>query len=81
MRLMGYHPTRSFGGRKKLTNPKYKKETGYTVKSFMEQHPKGNYFMIVKGHALALVDGILYGNSDEQYNGFRRQVHYVIKCQ
>jgi hypothetical protein len=81
MRLMGYHPTKSFGGRKKLTNPKYKKETGYTVKSFMEQHPKGNYFMIVKGHALALVDGILYGNSDEQYNGFRRQVHYVIKCQ
>ena len=37
--------------------------------------------MIVKGHALALVDGILYGNSDEQYNGFRRQIHYVIKCQ
>ena len=80
MNLMGYHPSRVFGDRKKLLNPKYKKETGYTVKSFMEQHPVGRYFIIVKGHALALVDGVLYGNSDEQYNGFRRQVHYVIEC-
>jgi len=80
-KLMGFHPSKAYGDRKKLLNPKYKKETGYTVKSFMEQYPKGSYFIIVKGHALALVDGILYGNSDEQYNGFRRQVHYVIKCQ
>jgi len=80
MNLMGYHPKYAFGKRKKLVNPKYKKETGYTVKSFMEQHPVGRYFMIVKGHALALVDGVLYGNSGEQYNGFRRTVHYVIEC-
>lgn len=80
MRLMGYHPSRAWGDRKKLLNPKYKKETGYTVKSFMEQHPVGRYFIVVKGHALALVDGVLYGNQDEQYNGFRRQVHYIIEC-
>lgn len=80
MRLMGYHPKYVFGDRKKLVNPKYKKETGYTVKSFMEQHPVGRYFIIVKGHALALVDGVLYGNGSEQYNGFRRTVHYVIEC-
>jgi len=80
MNLMGYHPKYAFGKRKKLVNPKYKKETGYTVKSFMEQHPVGRYFIIVKGHALALVDGVLYGNGGEQYNGFRRTVHYVIKC-
>jgi len=29
---------------------------------------------------LALVDGVLYGNGGEQYNGFRRTVHYVIEC-
>jgi len=81
MRLMGYHPTKVFADRKKLVNPKYKKETGYTVKSFMEQHSEGRYFIIVKGHALALVDGVLYGNSNEQYDGFRRPIHYVIKCQ
>jgi len=46
----------------------------------MEQHPIGRYFIIVKGHALALVDGVLYGNFNEQYNGFRREVHYVIQC-
>jgi len=80
MTLMGYHPSRAFGDRKKLLNPKYKKETGYTVKSFMEQHPVGRFFIMVKGHALALVDGVLYGNGSEQYNGFRRQVHYVIQC-
>lgn len=80
MTLMGYHPSQAFGYRKKLVNPNYKKETGYTVKSFMEQHTVGRYFIIVKGHALALVDGVLYGNQSEQYNGFRRQVHYVIQC-
>jgi len=80
MRLMGYHPNQCFGSRKKLVNPNYKKETGYTVKSFMEQHTVGRYFIIVKGHALALVDGVLYGNPNEQFNGFRRQAHYIIKC-
>jgi len=80
IRLMGYHPKRSFGSRKKLVNPKYKNETGYTVKSFMEQYPTGRYLIIVKGHSLALVDGILYGNYNEQFNGFRRPVHYVIEC-
>lgn len=80
MRLMGFHPKYQREGQKKLVNPKYKKETGYTVKSFMEQYPKGRYFMIVKGHAVALVDGILYGNSCEQYDGFRRPVRYVIEC-
>ena len=50
MRLMGLHPKYQRKGEKKLVNPKYKKETGYTVKSFMEQHPTGRYFMIVRGH-------------------------------
>ena len=77
---MGFHPKYQRKGEKKLVNPKYKKETGYTVKSFMEQHPTGRYFMIVKGHAVALVDGVLYGNSCEQYDGFRRPVRYVIEC-
>ena len=77
---MGFHPKYQRKGEKKLVNPKYKKETGYTVKSFMEQHPTGRYFMIVRGHAVALVDGVLYGNSCEQYDGFRRPVRYVIEC-
>jgi len=63
-----------------LLNKKYKKETGFTVKSFMEQHRTGSYFIVVKGHALALVDGVLYGNSDEQYKGHIRRIRYVVKC-
>jgi hypothetical protein len=81
--MMGWCPNYTYGRseRKKnlLVNPKYKKETGYTVKSFMEQYPKGRYFIIVKGHALALVDGVLYGNKSEQFMGFRRHIHYVVK--
>tara|TARA_Y100000389_G_C17402816_1_gene486326 strand:- start:148 stop:705 length:558 start_codon:yes stop_codon:yes gene_type:complete len=81
--LMGFSPrykgSYSHCKGKTLTNPTYKKPTGYTVKSFMEQHPDGRYVIIVKGHALALVDGVLYGNSCEQYDGFRRPIHYVIK--
>ena len=53
--------------------------SNYTVKTFTEQHDKGRYVLIVKGHAIALVDGVLYGNSVEQYKGFRRLINYVIE--
>lgn len=62
-----------------LINKKYKKKTNYTVKSFMENHPEGIYIIIVRGHALCLKDGILYGNQCEQSQGFKRQIRYVLK--
>ena len=79
--LFGVSPGHSYSfGDKELFNPKYKgKKTCYSVKSFMEDYPKGRFFIIVKGHALALVDGVLYGNGSEQFNGFRRRIHYVVK--
>jgi hypothetical protein len=65
---------------KLLKNKTYKKRSvSYTVKSFMETHPNGKYVLIVKGHALGLVNGVLYGNKDEQYKGFKRSIQYVIK--
>ena len=64
---------------KKLTNKNYKKSANYTVKAFMENHPQGKYVIIVRGHALALVDGVLYGNPEEQYKGFKRYIRFVIK--
>lgn len=51
----------------------------YTVKSFMEKYNKGRYVVIVKGHAYALVDGVMYGNKGEQFNGFRRIVRYAFE--
>jgi len=80
--MYGWSPDKAYSDerrKKLLVNPNYKKQTAYTVKSFMEEHPEGRYFIIVNRHALALVDGVLYGNSNEQYDGFRRRIHYVVK--
>ncbi len=65
---------------KPLTNPEYSKPTQYTVKTFMEQNSKGRFILIVKGHALALVNGRLYGNHDEVCDGFRRPLLCVIEA-
>ena len=77
---LGYHPSVAYGG-KKLINPKRKGNVGYSIQSFMEQYPTGNYVIIVKGHALGLVNGVLYGNEGDQYGGLKTRVHYVIQCQ
>ena len=65
---------------KVITNPKYKKPTGYTLRSFIENHPTGRYFLIVEGHAVAVVDGKLYGNTGEGTYKINRRVHYVVEC-
>jgi hypothetical protein len=69
-----------FKGAKLLTNPKYKKPTAYTLRSFIENHPTGRYFLIVEGHAVAVVDGKLYGNTGEGTYKINRRVHYVVEC-
>ena len=74
--LIGYR----FKNAKLLTNPKYKKPTGYTLRSFIENHPTGRYFVIVEGHAVAVVDGKLYGNTGEGSYKINRRVHYVVEC-
>ena len=65
---------------KLLTNPKYKKPTGYTLRSFIENHPTGRYFLIVEGHAVAVVDGKLHGNTGEGNYKINRRVHYAVEC-
>jgi hypothetical protein len=77
--FIGTHPSRAFmktafGSDKVLVNKKYKKATGFTLKSFMEANPVGRFVLIVQGHAVAVVNGVLYGNSDEKYNGLYRSV-------
>ena len=64
-----------------LRNPRYKnKKSGYTLKAFMNDHLTGRYVIIVEGHAVALVDGVLYANAGEKYRGLYRSVHYVFAC-
>ena len=69
-----------FKDAKIITNPKYKKPTGYTLRSFIENHPIGRYFVIVEGHAVAVVGGKLYGNTFEGEYKINRRVHYAVEC-
>ena len=82
--FMGAHPSQNMkhavGSDKVLANPKYKKKTGYTLKSFMEDNPVGSFVLIVKGHAVAVVNGVLYGNSNEKWDGLYRSVWYGFQC-
>lgn len=61
---------------KMLANPKYKKPTSFTVKSFMESHPTGSYILILDRHAVAVVNGVFYGNTNEKYSQLYRTVFY-----
>ena len=79
--FIGTHPSRSFfkhsfGSDKVLVNKQYKKPTGYTLKSFMENNPVGRFVLIVQGHAVAVVNGVLYGNKEERHHGLYRSVWY-----
>ena len=38
----------------------YQRRTNPTVLQFAKSHPTGKYILIVKGHALAVVDGVIY---------------------
>lgn len=78
--LIGGKTTKSVSKHNKiLLNPKYKKPTGYTIASFMEQHRTGSYFVIVDAHAVCIKDGKLYGNTGEGQYRINRRVHYVLK--
>ena len=85
LKAYGCHPDFGFvmkdRGFKVITNPQYKnKEVGYTLKSFIENHPTGRYFLIVNQHAVAVVNGVLYGNRDEQRQALYRRVNWVVEC-
>jgi hypothetical protein len=82
--FIGAHPSRNMkhavGSNKVLVNKQYKKATGYTLKSFMENNPVGRFVLIVQGHAVAVVNGVLYGNRDEQWKGLYRSVWFGFEC-
>lgn len=65
-----------------LINKKYThKPVKYTVKTFSQNHSKGNYFILVRGHALAIKDGVVYDNVNYQNNGFRRPLRFAFKLE
>ena len=85
LKAYGCHPDKEWvmksRGFKVITNPRYKnKKVGYTLKSFIEAHPKGRYFVILERHAVAVVNGVLYGNKCEQRQALYRRVNWVVEC-
>lgn len=41
------------------------KKSKMTILSFLREYKKGAYFILVRGHALAVKNGVLIGNSNE----------------
>ena len=41
------------------------KQVPYKVKEFVKAYSEGNYIVTVKGHAFALIDGVIKGNWDD----------------
>ena len=63
-----------------LINPKYKhKKVAYTVKEFAQRFSKGNFIVAVKGHALAICNGVIVDNNNYQTTGYRRVVESAFQ--
>ena len=41
---------------------KRRNDTDTTLRGFVEAHPTGRYIVLERGHALALVDGVIHDN-------------------
>lgn len=49
----------------------YSRKNKITVGKFIKQHPTGRFFVVVRGHALSIIDGEII---DWNEKGLRRQV-------
>lgn len=49
----------------------------WTVKKFVEAHPKGKFYLSTTGHAMALVNGILTDTSERGKD--RRRIFAVVE--
>lgn len=48
-----------------------------TLRKFCEENPQGRFFVLVRGHALAVIDGVVYDHLDKP----RRIVKWVMKVE
>lgn len=42
----------------------YTKQNQLRLKDFIELHPSGRYYVLVRGHALAVIDGVVYDHTE-----------------
>lgn len=53
----------------------YSKTNRITLKNFLEKHSEGRFYVCVRGHALAVVDGAIYDYKE----GLRRQITWAMR--
>jgi hypothetical protein len=53
----------------------YSKTNRITLKNFLEKHNQGRFYVLIRGHAFAVVDGVLYDYKE----GLRRQVTWAMR--
>lgn len=61
--------------RTKFVVGEYSETNRITVKHFCEKHPKGRFYVCVRGHAFAIIDGGVYDYCDKP----RRQIIWAMK--
>lgn len=53
----------------------YSKTNRITLGKFIEKHNQGRFYVCVRGHALAVIDGVIYDYKE----GLRRQVTWAMR--
>lgn len=53
----------------------YTNENRVSLSRFCKNHPKGRFYVAISGHAVAVVDGVVYDHTDSS----RRMVKWAIR--
>jgi len=53
----------------------YTKQNAITIGQFVKKHPIGRYYVCVRGHALAIIDGVVCDHSER----FRRKIIFAMR--
>lgn len=55
-------------------------EREMTIQTFLKNNPEGSYFVLVRGHAFAVKDGVVYGNHTDAKQ-LRKRIHLIFQVQ
>lgn len=64
--------------KQKYVTKRVEVQVPYKVKEFIKKYPTGNYFVTVRGHAIAIIDGQIIGNWNDGER-INREVHSAYK--
>lgn len=61
--------------RYKVVKGPYSRSNRVTLKQFVNNHPEGRFYVLVRGRALAIIDGVVYDHTEKP----RRQVVFAVR--